>query len=95
MLDPSLYKGREQTFIKHFVLEHYLQKLTYKKGWHGGVINYVDCFAGPWQHASEELSDTSPFIALQELSKARDTLRDKGRPALSLRCLFIEREANV
>ncbi len=64
VLDPSLYKGREQTYIKHLVLRRYLQKLAYKKGWHGGTINYVDGFAGPWQQASEELKDTSPFIAI-------------------------------
>ena len=92
MLDRSLYKGREQTYIKHFVLEHYLQKLAYKMGWWGGTLNYVDCFAGPWQHADETLKDTSPFIAIDELRTARAVLREHSRPALNIRCLFIERD---
>ncbi len=92
MPDPSLYEGREQTYVKHFVLEHYLQKLAYKLGWSGGTLNYVDCFAGPWQHASKELKDTSPFIAIRELREARDALREKGRPSLKIRCLFIEKD---
>lgn len=95
MPDPNWYEGREQTFIKHFVLEHYLQKLAYKLGWSGGTLNYVDCFAGPWKHASEELEDTSPFIAIGELCKARDNLRQMGRPPLNIRCLFIEKDRNA
>lgn len=94
MLDPSWYKDREQTYVKHFVLEKYLQKFTYKLGSVGGTLNYVDCFAGPWQHTSEDLEDTSPFIAIRELRAAlealRGRLRDKGRPPLRIRCLFIE-----
>jgi len=92
LLDPSWYGGREQTYVKHFVLKHYLQKLTYKLGSVGGTLNYVDCFAGPWQHASEDLEDTSPFIAIRELCTARDALRERGRPSLKIRCLFIEKD---
>lgn len=73
------------------MLQQYLQKLTYKIGWQGGTINYIDCFAGPWQHADEDLKDTSPFIAIEELQSARDALQTIGRPALDIRCLFIEK----
>ncbi len=90
MLDLSWYEGREQTYVKHVVLRNYLQKLAYKKGWHGGTINYVDCFAGPWQSTSTQLEDTSPFIAIQELSAARDKLDELGRHP-NIRCLFIEK----
>ncbi|RMH15085.1 MAG: hypothetical protein D6696_21655 [Acidobacteria bacterium] len=55
LLNPALYKGREQTYVKHLVLEGYLRKLAYKWGYYGGTINYVDCFAGPWRHKSEDL----------------------------------------
>ncbi len=88
-------KDHEQIYIKHLVLRRYLQKLAYKKGWHGGTINYVDAFAGPWQHASEELEDTSPFIAIEELSQAHAELREHGRPQLSIRCLFIEKDRSA
>lgn len=90
MLDPEWYEGREQTYIKHFVLRRYLRKLAYKFGYYGGVLNYVDCFAGPWMQADEELRDTSPFIAVDELRQAREGLKARGRPPLKLRCLFIE-----
>ena len=50
MLERKFYRGREQTFVKHFVLEHHLEKLAYKVGWNGRGINYVDGFAGPWRH---------------------------------------------
>ena len=92
MLDLAWYKGREQTFIKHTVLRRYLQKLAYKVGSWCPVINYVDCFAGPWQQASEDLEDTSPFIAIRELRLARDELRRRGKPGFDIRCLFIEKE---
>ncbi|GAB4194747.1 MAG: hypothetical protein OHK0022_10990 [Roseiflexaceae bacterium] len=86
------YKGREQTWVKHYVLRHYLQRLVYKIGWNGGVLNYIDGFAGPWKHQSDDLSDTSPHIAIQELLGAQDGLAQKGRPSLQLRCLFNEKD---
>ena len=91
MLDPKLYEGREQTFIKHFVLRKYLQKLAYKFGWYGGTLNYVDCFAGPWMSKSESLADSSPFIAIEELREARTKLGAHGRK-LKIRCCFVEKD---
>ncbi|NJL29648.1 MAG: three-Cys-motif partner protein TcmP [Thermoanaerobaculia bacterium] len=92
MPEPSWYKGREQTYIKHFILERYLRKLARKKGWFGGTINFVDGFAGPWRNTSEALEDTSPFIAIKELRMARNDLQGNDRPPLKIRCLFIERD---
>ncbi len=102
MLDLSWYQGREQTYIKHFVLRSYLQKLAYKKGFWGGTLNYIDCFAGPWRHADDELKDTSPFIAIDELRAARGGLLEhfKKKPGprrspLNIRCLFIEEDPDA
>ena len=95
MPDESLYLDRPQTYIKHLVLERYLQKLTYKLGWYGGVLNFVDCFSGPWREADEELRDTSPFVAIKELREARDRLRELSRPELKVRALFIEKDAQA
>lgn len=92
MQTEEFYRGREQTYIKHLILKQYLQKLAYKWGWNGGVLSYVDCFAGPWRHESEDLADTSPFIAIDELRRARDTLLERGRPRLKVCCFFIERD---
>ena len=92
MLPVDAYEGREAAYVKHFILERYLQKLVYKIGRKGGSINYVDGFSGPWQHSSETLADTSPYIALQEMQKASIGLQESGCPALTLRCLFIEKD---
>jgi len=90
LLEQTFYQGREQTFVKHFVLEHHLEKLVYKVGWYGHGINYIDGFAGPWKHEDEDLRDTSPFIALDKLMACRASLIAKGRKAIDVRCLFIE-----
>ena len=29
MLDPALYIGREQTYVKHFFLKQYLERVAY------------------------------------------------------------------
>jgi three-Cys-motif partner protein len=92
MLPVEAYEGREAAYVKHFILERYLRKLVYKVGWGGGTINYVDGFSGPWQHSSERLADTSPHIAVQEMTEAGAALREFNRPPLTLRCLFIEKD---
>ena len=53
------YKGREQALIKHQLLESYLYWLFMIVGQRQLTISYVDCFAGPWQESSEDMSDTS------------------------------------
>ncbi len=94
-LDPKLYQRREQTYVKHFVLERYLEVLLLKTGRRGGTFNYIDSFAGPWEERAEDLSDTSPFIALRVLRDARVELRQQGCPDLQLRALFVERDASA
>lgn len=75
------YPRREQAYVKHYVLKHYLQQLALKIGHFrpGTTFNYIDGFSGPWQHATEELRDTSPHVALTLLSAARDSLRASAR----------------
>lgn len=91
-LRPELYVGREQTYVKHFVLEYYLEKLAYKVGWSGATLNYIDGFAGPWQSQDEKLEDTSPHIALRVLRSTRDALAVRGRSKFVVRAMFVERE---
>lgn len=90
MPDADLYLGREQTLVKHIILRNYLVRLAIVVGSHWDAITYVDCFSGPWNVRSEDLKDSSFSIALEELRKARDHLRKRGRN-LSLRCLFLEK----
>ncbi|HVS10472.1 MAG TPA: three-Cys-motif partner protein TcmP [Planctomycetota bacterium] len=95
-LRPELYVGREQTYVKHFVLGVYLEKLAYKIGmrWNGATLNYVDGFAGPWQSKDEKLEDTSPHIAVRVLRGVRGEVRRLGKPRLDVRAMFVEKDAD-
>ena len=90
--DP--YQGREQTAVKHFILERYLERFAHIIGSHWSTLTYIDCFSGPWQAQSEGLRDTSFSIALRQLRAARDTYKQKGR-RIKLRCLFLEKDSDA
>ncbi|HSI35366.1 MAG: three-Cys-motif partner protein TcmP [Phycisphaerae bacterium] len=88
----ELYEGREQARVKHAILRKYLERFAHVIGMgHSRAITYVDGFSGPWSAQSDDYSDTSFGIALQELRKARATCNDVGKP-LQLRCFFVEKD---
>ncbi len=91
MTSDTLYHGREQSQVKHLILQRYLEQFALIIGWWSESITYVDCFSGPWQSRSENYEDTSFAIAIRELRKARDRLAAKGRK-VELRCCFIEED---
>jgi three-Cys-motif partner protein len=91
MSEKELYHGREQTQVKHFILQKYLERFAHIIGFHWDSITYVDCFSGPWNVRSPQLRDSSFSIALEELRNARETHRLQGR-ALKLRCMFLEKD---
>ena len=68
------YKNREQTYLKHFFLERYLEIVAYHIGFSQREFVYVDCFSGPWRNLDEELGDTSIRIALDRLNGVRNGL---------------------
>lgn len=86
------YFGREQTAVKHRILERYLTPLPLIVG-RGLVrdVTFVDCCSGPWNTITEDLSDSSFGIAVRQLQLARETLAREGH-AVSFRCLFVERD---
>lgn len=92
-----LYAGREQTRIKHFILEHYLERFAHIVGSWSDAITYVDCFSGPWNARSDRLEDSSFAVALEQLRKARANLVElkqrNNRPELGIRCFFLEKNA--
>src|SRR5262245_47904208 len=90
MTNDSLYEGREQTLIKHFILREYLCGFAHKIGAAYDTINYVDCFSGPWQCRSDSLDDTSFRIALNELLRARHTVQQRAQD-FDIRCFFLEK----
>lgn len=90
---PAEYKGgREHAYIKHTLLETYLYKLFMIVGQHQQTISYVDCLAGPWQDASEDLSDTSIGRSLVTMRKCLESLRAIN-PNIRFRALFVEKDA--
>jgi three-Cys-motif partner protein len=91
MSREELYTGREQTLVKHFILQRYLERFAHIVGTHWDALTYVDCFSGPWNVRSHNFEDSSFGIALRELRKARDTHAERGRK-LRLRCFFLEKQ---
>ncbi len=88
---PYHYKGKEQTFIKHKLLETYLERLFMIIGQHESQIRYVDCFAGPWNTESDDLSDTSIAISLRLMKACRESLKKRGKN-VGFKALFIEKD---
>lgn len=91
-LKPS-YEGREQSFLKHFVLSEYLVRFGRIIGssrW--STINYIDSFAGPWDHRDPAFRDTSFGIAVDCLRDAQSYVREKYGRDLRVRCRFLEKE---
>lgn len=91
MSNGELYAGREQTLVKHFILQKYLERFAYIVGAHWDTLTYVDCFSGPWNGRSDRFEDSSFAIALKELRNARDTLAKQRGRTVQLRCFFLER----
>lgn len=84
------YKDREQTYLKHFFLERYLEIVAYHIGFSQSEFIYVDCFSGPWRAADEELGDTSIRIALNRLNSVRSGLFLRGKHP-TIRAIFVEK----
>jgi three-Cys-motif partner protein len=92
---PPAYIGREQAYIKHLLLDGYLERLLYIVGWsasrlgHEEII-FVDCFAGPWKDESSELESTSIAISMKLLSKVQSSLEEAGKP-VRFRAIYVEK----
>jgi three-Cys-motif partner protein len=92
---PAQYQGREQSYLKHRVLEEYLLAWGHKLGSLAQRrrvrLCYVDGFAGPWQAKDAALLDTSIAIGLDALEAAAITWRDKGYP-IDVDAYFVEKD---
>jgi three-Cys-motif partner protein len=73
------YTDREQAYVKHVLLDSYLERLVHKVASRYDHVAYVDGFAGPWQSANERFEDTSFGIALNALRSAKATWKQHGR----------------
>lgn len=86
---PAQYRGREQAYFKHCLLEAYLERLFMIIGQHQRTICYVDCFAGPWKSQADDLEDTSIVISLNLICKCREALQKIGKN-VQFRALYVE-----
>lgn len=95
MNEEELYDRREQTLVKHNILQKYLDRFAHIVGNRWNAITYVDCFSGPWNVQSTDLHDASFYIAVEELLKARAHLKGKLNKDFAIRCFFLERDADA
>lgn len=92
MKESEYYRDRLQTYLKHFFLERYLERVGFNICSFKEDFVYVDGFSGPWKSTDETFEDTSFMIAIQKLRKVREAIeRSRGRPP-KIRCIFIEKE---
>src|SRR6478752_2860436 len=94
MVSLDNYKGREQSYVKHVLLEQYLEALIHKTASAYQHVVYVDGFAGPWQNSSEQFDDTSFGIALKALRRAKGAWRATGRDVKRSRNFFVKEVAH-
>ena len=87
------YTNREQAAVKHALLKCYLERLimitaqrTFDR------IAYIDAFAGPWKSARDDLSDTSPGLAISTMESCRVQLAKQFRRSVQFRALFVEKD---
>lgn len=96
---PDAYVGREQAYIKHLLLEGYLERLLYIVGYNAHMlghreVTYIDCFAGPWKDESADLSSTSIGISLRLLARVKEGLK-KVSKHVSFRAIYVERDSGA
>ena len=90
------YHGREQSYIKHQFLTHYLQSAAYKifLG-RSQTFNFVDGFAGPWRiNDKKDYSDASFEQARRTLEEVRIRLEQR-KPGLKVRFCFCEKRKSA
>jgi three-Cys-motif partner protein len=91
---PKHYLGREQTYVKHFLLKNYFSDLIHKIASVYDEIVYLDGYSGPWQSANDDLGDTSFGIALAAMRSAKDAWKRQGRE-VRMRALLVEKRATA
>jgi len=91
-MKQSFYEDREQTEVKHRILERYLSAFIPIVGNWASDLAYIDCLAGPWRAVDPDLKDTSFARAVNVLRATRKILADRGKFP-TIRCLLIEKES--
>ena len=92
--DKTAYEGREQAFVKHYLLETYLERLFHITAKRFDQIVYVDGYSGPWQSQGQSLEDTSFGIALAALRKAKAFWASQGKD-IKVHAHLVEKSASA
>lgn len=88
-VDLSHYQGREQAYVKHYLLEKYLPEWAYKVGTKWNSLAYIDGFAGPWGTTDPNYADSSFAVAVDTLRKCKLGLQSRG-VSLSTYAILVE-----
>jgi len=87
------YEDREHSLVKHTILASYLERCLMIIGRKWTKIAYIDCFAGPWKSSTDDLSDTSPGIAIRIMAACQAQLSEKFHHQVRIRSVFMETDA--
>ena len=87
--DLSHYQGREQAYVKHYLLEKYLPDWAYKVGTKWNSLVYIDGFAGPWGTTDPNYADSSFALAVDTLRSCKLGLQERG-VTLSTYAILVE-----
>lgn len=90
-MDLTNYEGREQAYIKHYLLQKYLSSWGFKIGSKWDPLVFIDGFAGPWGTRDADFADASFGIAMNSLRNAVNGLERIDR-RINAACIFVERE---
>lgn len=90
-LDLANYAGREQAYVKHFLLEKYLRDWGYKVGSEWDALVYIDGFAGPWGVKDPKCADSSFGVATETLREIAAGLRAHKNRTLATRSILVEK----
>jgi len=92
MKSLEFYKGREQTYVKHYFLERYLELVAYNILSSYNEFVYVEGFSGPWKARDEAFGDTSFALAIEKLRRVQNKSRQIWGANKSIQCMFVERD---
>ncbi len=96
MMIKEGYKGREQAQHKHDLLNSYLWQLFQIIGLAKyDVINYVDCFSGPWKESDDDLKDTSIALSVEKMQQCVRWMKIKRGKDIQFRGLYIEKDKSA
>lgn len=92
-LDFSNYEGgREQAYVKHYLLETYLPELAYRIGRTWDSLAYIDGFAGPWKTHDPDHADSSFGVAIDSLRRSQKGLSETHGQKLHVNCVLVEKD---